>query len=67
MPLRLAEVLEPRLKGSGLYELFTDLEMPLIDVLVEMEFNGIRVDVEPAARAVRPVQRADHAAGAGDF
>jgi DNA polymerase-1 len=44
VPLRLVEVLEPRLKGSGLYELFTDLEMPLIDVLVEMEFNGIRID-----------------------
>ena len=26
-------------------ELFAELEMPLIDVLVEMEFNGIKVDV----------------------
>jgi DNA polymerase-1 len=46
VPLRLTEVLEPRLHGSGLYELFAGLEMPLIDVLVEMEWNGIRVDVE---------------------
>lgn len=45
VPLRLTAVLEPRLKGSGLHELFTDLEMPLIEVLAEMEFNGIRVDV----------------------
>jgi DNA polymerase I len=45
VPLRLVEVLGPRLKGSGLYELFTGLEMPLIDVLVEMEFNGVRVEV----------------------
>jgi DNA polymerase-1 len=45
VPLRLADALAPRLKGSGIHELFTDLEMPLIDVLVEMEFNGIRVDV----------------------
>src|SRR4051812_4507938 len=45
VPLRLADKLAPRLKGSGIYDLFTDLEMPLIDVLVEMEFNGIRVDV----------------------
>jgi DNA polymerase-1 len=45
VPLRLADALAPRLKGSGIYELFTDLEMPLIDVLVEMEFNGIHVDV----------------------
>jgi DNA polymerase-1 len=45
VPLRLADALAPRLKGSGVYDLFTDLEMPLIDVLVEMEFNGIRVEV----------------------
>lgn len=45
VPFRLAEMLEPRLNGSGLLELFTTLEMPLIDVLVEMEFNGIRIDV----------------------
>lgn len=46
VPLRLAKILEPRLKGSGIYDLFSELEMPLIDVLVEMEYNGIRVDVE---------------------
>jgi DNA polymerase I len=45
VPLRLRDLLQPRLKGSGLAELFTDLEMPLIDVLAEMEFNGIRVEV----------------------
>jgi DNA polymerase-1 len=45
VPFRLAEMLEPRLNGSGLLDLFTTLEMPLIDVLVEMEFNGIRIDV----------------------
>ncbi len=45
VPFRLAEMLGPRLTDSGLHELFTTLEMPLIDVLVEMEFNGIRIDV----------------------
>lgn len=45
VPLRLAAILEPRLKSAGLHTLFTDLEMPLIEVLSEMEFNGIRVDV----------------------
>jgi DNA polymerase-1 len=43
--LRLAGVLEPRLSEEGLEPLFRTLEMPLVDVLVEMEFNGIRVDV----------------------
>jgi DNA polymerase-1 len=45
VPLRLARLLEPRLAEQGLSELFTELEMPLIEVLAELEFNGIRVDV----------------------
>ncbi len=45
VPLRLAELLGPRLAEKGLDTLFHDLEMPLIDVLAELEFNGIRVDV----------------------
>lgn len=42
--LRLTELLEPALKKSGQYELFKQLECPLIEVLADMEFNGIRVD-----------------------
>jgi DNA polymerase I len=45
VPLRLAAILEPRLREEGLHELFAGLEMPLIDVLAEMEFNGVRIDV----------------------
>jgi DNA polymerase I len=44
IPVRLAEILQTRLDDEGLGTLFRDLEMPLIDVLVEMEFNGIKVD-----------------------
>ena len=44
VPLRLTRLLEPRLKEQGLESLFTDLELPLIEVLAELEFNGIRVD-----------------------
>lgn len=44
VPLRLTKVLEPRLRETGLHELFADLEMPLIEVLAELEYNGIRVD-----------------------
>jgi DNA polymerase-1 len=44
IPVRLAEILQTRLDAEGLGTLFRDLEMPLIDVLVEMEFNGIKVD-----------------------
>ena len=45
VPLRLEAILKPRLADSGFQTLFTDLEIPLIDVLAEMEFNGIAIDV----------------------
>lgn len=44
VPIRLKEILEPRLEAQQLTPLFRDLEMPLIEVLAEMEFNGIKVD-----------------------
>ena len=44
VPLRLMSILAPRLEGLGLMPLFRDLEMPLIEVLAELEYNGIRVD-----------------------
>ncbi|MCY2995414.1 MAG: DNA polymerase I [Planctomycetota bacterium] len=43
--LRLAGILEQRLEQAGLTALFQQLEMPLIEVLAELEFNGIKVDV----------------------
>ncbi|XZE52298.1 DNA polymerase I [Planctomycetaceae bacterium SH139] len=46
VPLQIAPLLAERLRQEGLDELFDTLEMPLIEVLAEMEFNGIYVDVE---------------------
>ena len=45
VPFRLYSILKERLEKSGLIELFHDVEMPLIRVLAEMEFNGIKLDV----------------------
>ncbi len=42
---RLCDRLEPMLQTEGLTKLYTELEIPLIDVLVELEFNGIRLDL----------------------
>jgi DNA polymerase-1 len=44
VPLRLMPILEARLKEDGLESLFYELEMPLVEVLAEMEFHGIAVD-----------------------
>ncbi len=42
--LRLKNVLEKQLREQGAYELFRDVEMPLVPVLAQMEFNGVRID-----------------------
>jgi DNA polymerase I len=42
---RLCELLEPELNGEGLRTLYDDLEVPLIEVLAELEYNGIRLDI----------------------
>ena len=47
--LRLKPLLDVRLKEAQLEPLFRDVEMPLVDVLVELESNGIRVDVNRLA------------------
>ncbi len=45
IPLRLAKILGDRLRDDDLEELFEQLEMPLVEVLADMEYCGIRVDV----------------------
>ena len=47
--VRLFDVLSPELEKCGLAELAADLEFPLIDVLAEMEYTGIKVDANALA------------------
>lgn len=42
---RLTALLEENLRGENLKTLYDELEIPLIEVLAELEFNGIRLDV----------------------
>jgi DNA polymerase-1 len=42
--LRLRDMLDPMLDVAGLRDLFEKVEMPLVEVLAELEYNGIRVD-----------------------
>ncbi len=42
---RLCGLLESQLKEQQLEELYRDVEVPLIEVLAELEFNGVRLDV----------------------
>ena len=43
---RLRTVLEPKLKENKMEDLFKNLEMPLVQVLVEMEENGVALDTD---------------------
>ncbi|MFO0896383.1 MAG: DNA polymerase I [Pirellulales bacterium] len=42
--LRLEQSLAPKLAANELAPLFAELETPLLDVLAELEFNGMRID-----------------------
>jgi DNA polymerase-1 len=44
--MRISEIFLDRLREGSLEGLFRELEMPLIEVLAEMEMNGVRVDLE---------------------
>ena len=43
--LRLRKLLEPKLQKEGLAMLFYDMEMPLVEVLAQMEMAGIKIDL----------------------
>ena len=43
LTLRLFRLLAPELETEGLARLFSDVEMPLVEVLAEMELTGIRI------------------------
>ncbi len=42
--LRLAQVLNPRLREMQMEKLFHELEMPLVQVLADMEYFGVSID-----------------------
>ncbi|HWL07198.1 MAG TPA: DNA polymerase I, partial [Planctomicrobium sp.] len=48
--LQLADIIEGKLKETQLWDLYWNLERRLIPVLVEMEWNGIRINVDELKR-----------------
>ena len=50
VPLRIVHQLQQQLEEKGLLELFHGLEMPLVEVLAELQFNGICLDAEHLRR-----------------
>jgi DNA polymerase-1 len=48
--LRLKNFFEPKLKENAVESLFYDIEMPLAYVLAEMEYAGVKLDVDALAQ-----------------
>lgn len=46
VPLRLAPILGRRLEVAELRRLFDTVEMPLVEVLAEMEYHGVKIDCQ---------------------
>lgn len=58
--LQLRAIMLPQLTAMSLWNLFSTLEMPLVEVLTELEWNGIRVDrAELERQRARLQQRID--------
>ncbi|RLS58086.1 MAG: DNA polymerase I [Planctomycetota bacterium] len=47
---KLAKIIEPQLKEQGLWELYWNLERPLMATLAEMESHGIRINSDELKR-----------------
>ncbi len=50
LTLQLAQAMLPQLRAMGLMPLFANVEMPLVEVLAELEWNGILVDPDELDR-----------------
>ncbi|MBZ0264436.1 DNA polymerase I [bacterium] len=44
--LRLCQEMEPKVESAGLKDLLEEVEQPISDVLLQMEHNGIKLDVD---------------------
>ena len=55
---KLHQFAQKKLKEYKLQHLFKDLEMPLIDILSDMELRGIRLDIEALKKLDQRLQRA---------
>lgn len=54
--LKLFHILERELDGSGVAEIARRIEFPLVEVLVEMEHNGVAIDVGKLAAISEKIQ-----------
>ena len=54
--LRLRDVFVPALEAEGMTPLLSDIELPLVPVLADMEFTGVRIDTDALAAAAEGME-----------
>ncbi|PRY89972.1 DNA polymerase I [Mongoliibacter ruber] len=55
--LKLKQKLDPLVKENGVEKLLHEVENPLISVLTEMEFEGVRIDTESLAEMSKELEK----------
>ena len=56
LALRLKDVFNPALEKEGLMKIMTDIELPLVPVLADMEYTGVRIDTAALAAAAEGME-----------
>ena len=56
LALRLKDVFAPALDAEGLAGIMTDIELPLVPVLADMEYAGVRIDTAALAAAAEGME-----------
>jgi DNA polymerase-1 len=54
---QLAEVLRAKLREKGLEKVYTEIELPLVEPLFEIEQVGVRVDIKALEKAEKEMQK----------
>ncbi|MCK4850128.1 MAG: DNA polymerase I, partial [Phycisphaerae bacterium] len=60
MTWQLQQLLSKHLGPAGLEKLFHDVEIPLVEVLAQMEFNGIKLDEKILRQMSRDLEKQSH-------
>ena len=56
--LQLKKVFEPQLSEGRIQKLFDEVEMPLMHVLADVEYNGVKIDTETLASMSKELEEA---------
>lgn len=56
LALRLDDIFNSKLKTENLEQLLTDMELPLVPVLADMEYTGVRIDTTALATAAEGME-----------